>query len=214
MGVVGLSLISSLITLDKYAFGEFGFSQPLVSGTIIGLICGDVQSGIFLGAIFQLAFLGGLPIGTEIPPDGPLAATVGCGTFFLLRRAHSLEQAFFLSFVFALLIGIIGGAFEIYARKFNEQLYKLFLKKERLIYLCHFAGLATAFLRSLLLILPVFLIARYLVMPSGFPGLSRNLFIVLGLSVGIAHGLYLFIKRTTFIYLVAGIICGLVLLAF
>ena len=214
MGVVLLSIISSLITLDKYAFGEFGFSQPIISGTIIGLIFGDVKSGIFLGAMFQLAFLGGLPIGTEIPPDGPLAGVVGCGTFFLLKRAHSLEQALFLSLVFALLIGIIGGAFEIYTRKFNEKLYRLFLRKESLIYLCHFAGLGTALLRSLLLILPVFIIARYLVIPNAFPGLSKDLFIVLGLSVGLANGIYLFIKRTTVIYLITGVICGLALLAF
>jgi mannose/fructose/N-acetylgalactosamine-specific phosphotransferase system component IIC len=35
MNVILLSLLGALIILDKYALGEFGISQPIITGTII-----------------------------------------------------------------------------------------------------------------------------------------------------------------------------------
>jgi len=213
MNVFLISLIGAAIILDKYAFGEFGFSQPLISGTIIGAIFGNVTFGIFLGALLQLIFLGGLPIGSEIPPDGQAAGIIGCTSFFILAKVNSLEHALFLAIIFALSGGLIGGTMEIHARRFNEKLYYLFAKREEFLFPIHFAGLVTAYIRGLCLLLPIFIISSILIIPDAFPGLSKELLTIISVSIGLANGIYLFIKKTTMVYLIIGVVCGLVLLA-
>lgn len=214
MSVILVSIIGSAIILDKYAFGEFGVSQPLISGTIIGALFGDIQTGIFLGAVFQLIFLGGLPIGRDIPPDGQVAGVVGSGSYFLLQGSNGDGHALFVAALFAFVAAVLGGAMEIITRRYNERLYHIFMRKENCLYLCHFLGIATAFLRGLCLFLPIFLISRLITIPSGFPQLQRELLIILGVSVGIANALYLFFKKSTIIYVILGGLCGLALLVF
>lgn len=214
MSVVLISLIGAVIILDKYAFGEFGISQPVISGTIIGALFGDIYTGIFLGAIIQLIFLGGLPIGRDIPPDGQAAGIIGCGSYFLLRFGNSLEHTLFLATVLALLGGIVGGVMEMYTRRFNEKFFHHFLKRKNCLYVCHLAGLATAFLRGFCLFLPIFILASSIKIPALLPQLTKELLTIIGISIGLANGIYLFVKKTTIVYTILGALCGLALVVF
>lgn len=212
MNVIVLGVIAAVILLDKYAVGEFGFSQPIVSGTILGAIFGDISSGIFLGAMLQLIFLGESPFGGDIQPDGQAAGIIGTGSYFILASSNSPEHSLFLAIIFALIGGIIGGILEMYAHIYNEKLYHMFMKKNDLLYVCHFAGLVTAFLRGLCLLLPIFVLASIITIPHAFPQLTKELLTIIGLSVGLANGMYLFVKKSTIMYLGGGVLCGLVLL--
>jgi D-glucosaminate-specific PTS system IIC component len=214
MYAVLLSLLGALIILDKYALGEFGFSQPIITGTIIGAIFGDVWFGIFLGAMIQLVFLGGLPIGRDIPPDGQAAGIITAGSYFLLRGGNSLGHSLFVALVFGLAGGIIGGVMETYARRFNEKLYNRFIHHEECLYICHTTGLATAFIRGLCLFLPLYSISSLLVIPDVFPQITQDTLAIIGVSIGLANSFYLFVKVKTMIYLLIGGICGLVLAVF
>lgn len=209
-----LSLLGAVIILDKYALGEFGFSQPIITGTIIGAIFGDVWFGIFLGAMIQLVFLGGLPIGRDIPPDGQAAGIIAAGSYFLLRGANSLGHSLFVALVFGLAGGIIGGVMEIYARRFNEKLYQRFIHHEECLYICHTTGLATAFIRGLCLFLPLYMISSLIAIPAVFPEITQDTLAIIGVSIGLANSFYLFVKVKTMVYLLIGGICGLVLAVF
>jgi mannose/fructose/N-acetylgalactosamine-specific phosphotransferase system component IIC len=211
MNVFVLSIIAAVILLDKYAVGEFGVSQPIVSGTIIGAIFGDISSGIFVGAILQLIFLGESPFGGDIEPDGQAAGIIGTSSYFLLVSSNPLEYSLFLAFVFALVGGMIGGVLEMYAHIYNEKLYRIFMRKKHLLYVCHFAGLVTAFLRGLCLLLPIFILAHIIIIPRAFPQLTKELLMIIGLSVGLANGTYLFAKKSTILYLCGGVACSLLL---
>lgn len=214
MNVIIISVIGSLIILDKYAFGEFGISQPIVSGTIIGAIFGDINTGIFLGAMLQLIFLGGLPIGRDIPPDGQAAGIIGSCSYFLLRASNSSGHSLALAIMFALLGAIIGGALEIYTRRYNEKLYHIFMRKDKLLHLCHLLGLVTAFTRGLIIFLPVSIISSIIIVPDGFPQLTRELFLIIAVAIGIANAIYLFMKKSKIGYMILGGLCGLALLVF
>lgn len=214
MNVLVLSLIGAVIILDKYAFGEFGISQPVVSGTIIGAIFGDLATGIFLGAMIQLIFLGGLPIGRVIPPDGQAAGIIGCGSYFLLRPFNAIGHSFFVALILALLGALIGGIMEFYTRRFNEKLSHLIMRKENCLSVYHLAGLATAFLRGFCLFLPIFIVASSISIPALFPALTRESVMIIGISIGLANGIYLFVKKTTIIYTIIGAVCGLALVVF
>ncbi len=206
-------LIGSLLILDKYAFGEFGLSQPIITGTIIGAINGDIHTGILIGGVFQLIFMGGLPIGRDIPPDGPGASIVAAGSYFLLSRINAPGQSLFAAAVFGLLASIIGGQIEINARRINEKLYHRFLRDEKCLTRCHFLGLLTAFGRGISVFFPFFLAASLIRIPVSAPVLDQQRLITVGISVGLANGIYLFFRRSSLLYIVLGGICGLILLA-
>ena len=214
MNAILLSLLGALIILDKYALGEFGISQPIITGTIIGAIFGDVWFGIFLGAMIQLVFLGGLPIGRDIPPDGQAAGIITAGSYFLLRNGNSLGHSLFLAVLLGLAGGIIGGVLEVYARRFNEKLYVRFMGHEECLYICHTTGLATAFIRGLCLFLPLFVLSALLVVPDACPQITKDTLTIIGISIGLANSFYLFVKVKTTFYLLIGGLCGLALAVF
>jgi mannose/fructose/N-acetylgalactosamine-specific phosphotransferase system component IIC len=209
--ILTMTLLGSLLILDKYAFGEFGISMPLVAGLIIGAIYGDIRQGVFLGGIFQLIFLGGLPIGRDIPPDSQGAGIVACGSYFLMRPGNTLEGAIFLAAFFGLVAGIVGGALEILVRRYNEKLYYQFMRRENRLALYHFLGLATAFFRGVVLFLPFFLLAGIITYPAVFSAYTKDLLAIVGVSMGLANAIYLFAKRRTVVYVLIGGLCALAL---
>ncbi len=71
--ILWVSLVAGLIGLDRLAFGQFMVSQPIVAGPIIGLMLGDVQTGLLIGAVLELFWLRGLPVGGHVPKDATLA---------------------------------------------------------------------------------------------------------------------------------------------
>ena len=212
MNALTLSIIGSFIALDKYAFGEFGISQPLISGTIIGALYGDIGTGIFLGAILQLICLGGLPIGTDIPPDAQTAGIVGCGSYFILRLSNTPGHALLVATLLAFLTSILGGGTDIVLRHFHDRLFHRFQHDEERLYIYHFAGLFTSFLRTFLMFLIVFVTASLITVPPHLPQLSRQLFIIIGISMGLANASCLFVKNSTIVYTIVGGLCGLALL--
>lgn len=214
MNAILLSLLGALLLLDKYALGEFGLSQPIITGTIIGALFGDMQTGIFIGAVIQLFFLGGLPIGRDIPPDGQVAGITGVSSFFLLRTANTYEHALFAAIILALISAIGGGAADIVARRMNEKLYRIFLRKNEYLSACHLLGLLFAYGRGLIIFLPLLVFARFINIPSQLPQLSKDLLMIIALSVGLANSLYLFFKKSTIFYFILGGICGLAFLVF
>jgi PTS system mannose-specific IIC component len=203
-----LAVIGSAIILDKYALGEFGLSKPLVSGLIIGALFGKIHEGILMGCVFQLFFLGGLPIGRDIPPDGQGAGIAACGSYFLLGNSNPPGSALLAAVILGLAAGVLGGSMEILVRRLNERLYHLFMRHRSWLYACHLGGLATAFLRGIVLFIPLFFVSSVLRLPH-VPVLTKELLLIIAASVGVAHGFYLFVKKTTIIYFILGIACAL-----
>jgi mannose/fructose/N-acetylgalactosamine-specific phosphotransferase system component IIC len=211
MSILLMTMLGSALILDKYAFGEFGLSMPVVAGLIIGALFGDARQGIFLGGIFQLIFLGGLPIGRDIPPDGQGAGIAACGSYFLMRPANTLEASVCLAAVFGLLAGILGGALEIWIRRYNEKLYYQFMRRENRLITYHLLGLATAFGRGVILFLPIFATAGIMIHPAVFPAYTKDLLTIVGMSMGLANAIYLFVKRRTIVFALIGGLCALAL---
>ena len=54
-----------------------GTSQPVTAGLIVGLIMGDLQTGLYIGATLQLMTLGISSFGGASVPDYQTAALVG-----------------------------------------------------------------------------------------------------------------------------------------
>ena len=71
----------------EYLFGTSLLSRPLVMGTLTGIVLGDIQTGVTLGATLELAFMGAFSIGASIPPE-MISGTV-LGTAFTITTCHS-----------------------------------------------------------------------------------------------------------------------------
>jgi len=61
----------------NYFMDYLGFSRPVVSGLVIGLILGDIETGLILGATIEAIFLGIFTVGAALAPDYNLAGIVG-----------------------------------------------------------------------------------------------------------------------------------------
>ena len=66
---IWLAAIAALVSLDVTAFGQFMISRPIVVGPIFGFLLGDIKTGIWLGMIVELLWVGVIPMGASVPPD-------------------------------------------------------------------------------------------------------------------------------------------------
>ena len=57
-----------IVAIDQFDFLE-SLYQPIVTGAVIGLILGDVQTGLVVGGMYQLMTIGNMPIGGAQPPN-------------------------------------------------------------------------------------------------------------------------------------------------
>ncbi|HEY8211075.1 MAG TPA: PTS sugar transporter subunit IIC [Myxococcaceae bacterium] len=66
-----------LLALERRAFLQAMFSRPLVAATSLGLLLGEVESGLFVGMLLELYHLGAANLGAALPENDTIAAT-GC----------------------------------------------------------------------------------------------------------------------------------------
>jgi len=72
-------IVTFIAAIDQFSFLE-SLYQPIVTGMLIGLILGDVTTGLIVGGTYQLMTIGNMPIGGAQPPNagvgGIMAATL------------------------------------------------------------------------------------------------------------------------------------------
>lgn len=65
----------ALVSLERRAFLQAMFSRPLVAATGMGLVLGQLQTGLYLGMVLELFYLGTASLGAALPENDTLAAT-------------------------------------------------------------------------------------------------------------------------------------------
>jgi PTS system mannose-specific IIC component len=82
--------------------GWYGIGRPLVAGTIVGLILGDVQTGMIIGATINMVFLG------AISPGGAMAADLNFAGFIGTALAMITKSSPQVAVSLAVPIGLVG----------------------------------------------------------------------------------------------------------
>lgn len=78
MNILQMILVSTWAGISGNYFMDYlGFARPIVSGLVVGLILGDVKTGVILGATIEAMFLGVFTVGAALAPDYNLAGVVG-----------------------------------------------------------------------------------------------------------------------------------------
>lgn len=143
--------------LDRTAFLQIMVSRPIVVGPLTGWLLGDPSTGLQVGLLVELLWLGRLPVGAAIPPDdtqvtvGATALAIGMGGE--LAGFPALASALLATLV-AIPLGKVGQLFDRGARNWNEKLLQrseeaLAEKDWPAIERSHLSGLAHFALSSL-----------------------------------------------------------------
>lgn len=77
-----------LASLERKSFLQARLSRPLVAGTVMGLLLGDVTAGVFVGMVLELFHLGAATLGAAMSEHETLAATCATAAAIALARAH------------------------------------------------------------------------------------------------------------------------------
>lgn len=88
-----LAAAIAVIELDGTYIGQWMISRPIVLGPMVGILAGEIEAGVLLGALFEMFSAAAVPVGTHIPAN----ATIGAGSALLLALgpgAAGLEWAF------------------------------------------------------------------------------------------------------------------------
>lgn len=64
-----LIFLITILGYSEWALGTSYLQRPIVMGTLVGLVMGDLQSGIIMGATLELAMIGAVSVGAYNPPD-------------------------------------------------------------------------------------------------------------------------------------------------
>lgn len=89
---------------------EFQTHRPLIACTVIGLILGDVTTGIILGGTLELIALGWMNVGAAQSPDSALASIIS--TILVVVGSQSIEAGIAI----ALPVAAAGQVLTIFAR--------------------------------------------------------------------------------------------------
>ncbi|TCP93302.1 PTS system mannose-specific IIC component [Cricetibacter osteomyelitidis] len=132
--------------------------RPLFACTMIGIILGDLQTGVLLGGTLELLALGWMNVGAAMAPDAALASVISA--ILVIEGGQSVDTGIAI----AVSVAVAGQVLTIFVRTIT-----IFLQHKadgfaeqanfRGIEMCHFAGLALQGLRVAVPALVVALVA-------------------------------------------------------
>lgn len=101
-----IGLIGVFCILDSRLLGRLNFERPLITCTLVGVVLGNVQMGLAVGATLELMALGLVNIGAASPPDMNMASIIAA-TFAIMTDAGT-ETALTIAIPISLLGQMLG----------------------------------------------------------------------------------------------------------
>jgi len=119
-----LSALGAGLALDHAMVGQFMLAQPLVVGTIFGMLLGDLPAGLLVGAMVQLLWIGVLPVGAYVPSDHTVTGGITAGLTIMLIQQQNLPLApsMILALSLAIPAGVLSGKLDILVRHLNSRI--------------------------------------------------------------------------------------------
>lgn len=95
-----VGLIGAFASFD-YQLGTLYAFRPIVTCPLVGLVLGDLQAGLAIGASLELLFMGSISIGAYVPPDEKVGSILACA--FAISLGKGTEAAIALAMPIATL---------------------------------------------------------------------------------------------------------------
>lgn len=96
-----VGLVVALVWFVEKMIGTPMANRPLIISPLVGLVLGDLQSGIIIGASLELVFMGAIQVGAAVPPDVLIGSALG--TAFAILSGQGSEIALALALPIAIL---------------------------------------------------------------------------------------------------------------
>ncbi|BDR55463.1 PTS mannose/fructose/sorbose/N-acetylgalactosamine transporter subunit IIC [Xylocopilactobacillus apis] len=80
---LGIAILYYVVLWVGNMGGVFHFSRPIIVGPLVGLLLGDLHTGIVLGATFESVFLGVIAVGGAVPADATIGSLMGTAVAIL-----------------------------------------------------------------------------------------------------------------------------------
>lgn len=73
-----VALVAFIASMDEQLFGITMLGRPLFTSLFVGLILGDVNTGVIVGAALESMFMGAIMVGAAVPPEVYASGVLGC----------------------------------------------------------------------------------------------------------------------------------------
>lgn len=103
-----IGLVMFIAQFSDMGMGDIMLKRPLVVSALTGLVLGDLQAGVIMGASLEVVFLGITSIGGAMPSDSTTGAIFG--TAFAILSNQGAEVALTLAVPISLLAVILNQA--------------------------------------------------------------------------------------------------------
>lgn len=90
-----LVILVALVCGMASVLDERQFHRPIIACTLMGLVLGDLQTGIILGGSLELIALGWMNVGAAMAPDAALASTIA--TIVVIEGNQSIAEGIALA---------------------------------------------------------------------------------------------------------------------
>ncbi len=175
-----LALIGGVLCLDRI-YAQTLVSRPVVTGTIVGLVLGNFQAGLLMGAILELLWIDQSPIGTMVPPNDTLSTVVITSCTLLASGNPGVVSRELMALAILLLVpsAILAQKMDAFIFKRNDHLARIALSYAirgnlRGVERQHLLALLKAFILSTLLSLAL-LYAGYHVLIRVYPQVPEKI---------------------------------------
>ncbi|MEQ7193130.1 PTS mannose/fructose/sorbose/N-acetylgalactosamine transporter subunit IIC [Enterococcus avium] len=101
-----LAIVMFVTYGGNWLTGQSMIDRPIVVGPLVGLVLGDLESGVIIGASLEAVFMGAINVG------GTAAVNPAVGTVFGTAFAILLDGGSEVALTLAIPIGILAGAME------------------------------------------------------------------------------------------------------
>lgn len=91
-----IALIMALLLTENLGYGHIQISRPVFAGPIIGLLMGDLRTGLIVGGTVELMFMGVFPVGGSVPPNAQFAGMMS--TVLAIASGGNAEVGVTLAF--------------------------------------------------------------------------------------------------------------------
>ena len=111
------ALLVGLVALFGFlecAIGNSMVQRPIVMGPLVGLVLGDLQTGLLVGATLELAFMGNVTIGAALPPE--ITAGSILGTAFAITSGSGADVALALALPIATVALLVKNTYYLVVR--------------------------------------------------------------------------------------------------
>lgn len=110
-----VGLIACFVSFE-WTLGSCLITRPIVTGVLVGLVMGDLQTGIIMGGTLELVFIGAVTLGAAVPPDVITGGILG--TAFAISTGQGADVALTLAFPIATLYLLIDNAMTLFVMPF------------------------------------------------------------------------------------------------